>query len=153
MLKLLAGISMIALAVPAVAQNIYDSNNTLVGPLASTINTTGIAITKLNNELHFLLVAAQGVVFGSNRTMYYQIANCQGNPFFLSYNPSNELLPFAFFDRQTIWAIDTRHAGNYSMKSYMTNQFCFNYGTAPIIHNIAPAVYTPVTFSAPLSVR
>jgi hypothetical protein len=56
MLKLLAGISMIALAVPAVAQNIYDSNNTMVGPLVSLVNTTGTAVTKLNNELHFLSV-------------------------------------------------------------------------------------------------
>jgi hypothetical protein len=152
MLKLLAWISLIALAAPAFAQNVYDSNNRLVGPLAGTINnTTGLAVTKLNTEYHFLPVAAQDV-FSDNRPRHYQIAGCQGQ-FFLSYNPANDILPLAFFDQQTIWAIDTRHAGNLSMKSYKSGQWCFNYPPATTVYNIAPAVYTPVRFRAPLSVR
>ena len=36
MLKILVGVSMIALAVPAFAQKVYDNNNTLIGPLVIT---------------------------------------------------------------------------------------------------------------------
>jgi hypothetical protein len=155
MLKILAGVSMIALVAPAFSQKVYDNNNAMIGPLVSTAGPVvsgpglGLAITKLNGEYHFLLVSALGVHSG-NRIMYYQPVNCQGSPF-LSYNPSNDILPLAFFDSQTIWAIDARQAGNYSMKSAKVNQTCHTFSST--ILNIAPAVPTTVRFLGPLSVR
>src|ERR1700759_2707122 len=110
MLKILAGVSVIALVAPTFAQKVYDNNNTVIGPLVSTAGPVvsgpgpGLAMTQLNGAYHFLLVSALGV-HGGNRPMYYQLANCQGTPF-LSYNPSYDILPLAYFDSQTIWAID-----------------------------------------------
>jgi hypothetical protein len=133
MLKILAGVSVIALVAPTFAQKVYDNNNTVIGPLVSTAGPVvsgpgpGLAITQLN-------------------------ANCQGTPF-LSYNPSYDILPLAYFDSQTIWAIDVSQVGIYSMKSAKLNQTCHTYPSASTVQNVAPAVSTTVRFSGPISVR
>jgi hypothetical protein len=114
--------------------------------------TTGLVVTKLNGNYHFLMVAASGVVNRDlQRPLFFEHSGCQGRPY-LPYDPSTHILPLALFDGRTLWAIDTRGAGNYTMQSWRTSRGCINIGQ---LSNVAaaPAVSTTMMFSGPLSLR
>lgn len=167
MLKMLAGLSMMALAAPAFGQKVYDANNTVIGPLVGTAGSgfsragPGLAILQLNGANHLLLVSALGVQRGF-REIYWELMNCQGRAF-LSYGAS-DILPLAHFDGQTIWAVDTRFPGTYPVKSHRPGPMacaappgascpCLNFTPAATVQDIAPAVPTTVRFIGPISVR
>ena len=152
MLKLMAVVSIMLSAASAFAQNVYDSTNTMVGPLVGTwgASSAGLVVTKLNSNYHFLMVAALGVI-SRNQPIFDELSGCLGRPY-LPYNPSTEILPLALFDGHTLWAIDTHGAGNYSLKSCRTNQGCVTYGHL-ISLAAAPAVSTTMMFSGPLTLR
>jgi hypothetical protein len=152
MLNIPAVVSIMLCATSEIAQNVYDSTNTMVGPLVGTLggSNTGLVVTKLNSNYHLLTVTASGLVT-RNWPIYYELSSCLGASY-LPYNPSTDILPLALFDGHTLWAIDARGAANYSMKSYRTSQGCINYSHLVNLR-AAPATATTMMFTGPLSVR
>ena len=176
MLKTLAGvgISVLALATPALAANVYDAKGKLVGelisleatdwtanPVYNIYNGVGeiepqiafsrlVLITEPNYGPQLVKVGRNGLVVES--AFYFQTERDCSGLFFLLYNPSVDLVPHAQYDGQSLWVVDPKGAANYGVESALINGTCEPFLPFDKAVAAAPAHAVTVSFTPPFSV-
>ena len=108
-------------------------------------------VAKLDGINHFLSVSTNGLV-NTDPKLYFISADCSGTPALLPFDPAVEILPYAVFDGQTVWALATKQWQGYAVHSYLQRQACFQ--LPPDANFVgAPAVAASVNFTAPFTVK
>jgi hypothetical protein len=139
----------IGISGPALAQRalqVYDSRNTLIGPL---LWETEIA-RRIDGRWYWLNATFEGLT--KNAVFFFATNNCTGTAY-LNYGPAWYVLPQAVFDGQVIWGPITSEWTTLNANSYEFDGTCVQQVTTTLA---APATKIDITsrgFHPPFAVR